>query len=532
MKNICLNWTISIMTSLFVLFIITTSGFIFGLSINFSYFLISLITFMFLIAYFRIKDNKSGALRSILAQYIIFFDILILIGLLCYYIPDISYDGNTYHQAMIILLKYGLNPVRDNVSVFANNQEYVFASSIEYVETFLKFFEIIGANIYYVFNKIELSKITNYILLLCAFCYSFYTLKNYQISNFKSILFSFLLIYNPVCICQMLSNYVDGAFYYVFLILLFACINYLKREDEVKSLFLICISAVVLSNIKLTGLFTTVIVAFVFLIIYRSKHLLASFIIALLLIMLSGINPYYTNINQGRNMFYPVIKNSVFDANKDGMITSYPKGFENKNRISKLLFSIFAVSNNLSPLINSKDEPTLKFPFTIKGDGKFIYEDMRLAGFGYFFSGILLCSLLLSLFIRFKNKEDKRVFWSIIAVLLISVLGNHEAWWARFVPQMWMIPILIILFVNMNRTFQNKAVIVSYILSAICIVNSFIINVQYFHNTCKSAVEFSNFLNDGNEIIYLSKEDIRKNPKYETFPAKMKDYGVKVIYTD
>ena len=172
MKDICLNWTISILTGLFSLFLMTETCFIFKLHVNAFCLPVAVIISVYII----ICGAKT--LKSAFAQLIILLDFILLTGTLCYFIPDFSYDGTTYHQAMIILMKWGLNPIYNNVAAFTNNQEYVFTSSIPYVENFLKFFEIIGANIYYVFNKIELTKITNYIFMLCAFCYSFYTLKN------------------------------------------------------------------------------------------------------------------------------------------------------------------------------------------------------------------------------------------------------------------------------------------------------------------------------------------------------------------
>ena len=39
------------------------------------------------------------------------------------------------------------------------------------------------------------------------------------ISSTLSAVFAFIFVFNPVCICQMLTNYVDCAFYYAFLIL-------------------------------------------------------------------------------------------------------------------------------------------------------------------------------------------------------------------------------------------------------------------------------------------------------------------------
>lgn len=520
MKNICLNWTISLLTGLFVLFMLTIIGFIFHIQINFLYLPISVIVFFIVFFY------KTECLKSALAQLIILFDFIILTGALCYFIPDFSYDGTTYHQAMIILLKLGLNPIYDNISTFANNQEYVFSSSIIYVENFLKFFEIIGANIYFIFEKIELTKITNYIFMLIAFCYSFYTLKNYEFSNAKSSFFAFLFIYNPVCIYQMLSNYVDGAFYYMFLVLLLAMINYTKGCDKTKSLYLICITAVILANLKLTGLFSVLIIAIVFSIVYKSKKVLTSFLIAGALILLSGINPYFTNIKQGRSPFYPIITNSISNANREFMITSYPQGFENKNRFEKFFFSLFAVSKNLSPLIKSKDVPRLKFPFTIVGDDIFNTEDMRLGGFGYFFSGIIILSLLISLSLRFKSKEDKKTFFTVIAILLITIFGNHEAWWARFVPQLWILPVLILIFSVMHREKHVSA----YIIAGVCIINSLIINIQYFASDIARTKEdlIQKTLLD--KIIYVPAKYPENEHRFETAPVKLQEYDIKVIY--
>ena len=532
MKKMCLNWTISILTGFFVLFLLSVFEFIFHSSINPLNLPISVIISVGLIGFFTLKDNKKEFLKSFFAQIIVLFDLILLFWVLCYFIPDISYDGTTYHQAMIILLKQGLNPIFDNVSNFAMSQKYVFTSSIPYVENFLKFFEIIGANIYIFFDKIELSKITNYIFMLISFCYAFYSLKNFELSNKKSAIFALILIYNPICICQMLSNYVDAVFYYTFLVLLFALINYTKGVDTKKSMYLIFVSSIIFSNIKLTGLFTTIIMFLAFLVVYRSKNLLKIFSISIVIILLTGINPYFTNIQKGRSPFYPVVQNSIFDANRDFMITSYPQGFEKMNRFQKFFFSTFAVSKNLSPLINSDDVPRLKIPFTISGDDEFIFEDMRLGGFGYFFSGILLMSLGLSIFLRFKNKEDKKIFWTIISILLISIFGNHEAWWARFVPQLWVLPIFIGLFLFLNEKTSKKTILIAKMMIFMCFINSFLINFQYFSYIFENAKLFHRSVENSPKIVKIPASYPIQIHKYETLPVKLAEYGIEVIYTN
>lgn len=532
MKKICLNWTISILSGIFMLFLLSVCGFIFNSSINDLYLPISVWVSIGLLGFLTFNDNKKGFIKSFLAQIIVLFDLILLFGVLCYFVPDISYDGTTYHQAMIILLKQGLNPVFDNVQSFTLSQKYVFTSSIPYVENFLKFFEIIGANIYLFFDKIEITKITNYIFMLVAFCYSFYSIKNFELSSKKSLFFALILIYNPICICQMLSNYVDAVFYYTFLILLFALINYSKGLDRKVSLYLIFISSVIFANIKLTGLFTAIIMFFVFLIAYRSKTLLKLFAISCIFFLLTGINPYFTNIQKGRNPFYPVIQSSIVNANRDFMITSYPQGFEKMNRVQKFLFSTFAVSKNLSPLIESDDYPRLKIPFTLSGDDRFIFEDMRLAGFGYFFSGIFVLSLILSIFLRFNNNEDKKLFWTIMSILIVSILGNHEAWWARFIPQFWTLPIFIGLFMFLSEKSSKKIILMTNLMLFICFLNSFIINYQYFSFIVEKAKINRQAIENSPKIVKIPANYPILMHKYETLPIKLAEYGIEVIYTN
>lgn len=530
MKKICYNWSISLLIGLFSLFIFSSVGFILGLTINSAYPLLSVVLSIFTLWYLTIKkDNFSN--KNFIAQLILLFDLILIFGAVCYFIPDFSYDGTTYHQASIIWLKWGWNPIYTKLSTFATTMPYQFPSSLEYGQHFLKFFEIIGANIYALTGKIELTKITNFLFTLISFCYTFYSIKNYKnIPNWQVSIFAFLFVFNPVCIYQTLTNYVDCAFYYAFLILMFALINYTKTKDN-STLFMIVMSSTIFANIKLTGLFTVLIMLTAFLIVCFTKNLLKVSILVVFLILLTGINPYITNIISGYNPLYPVVKNSFLNANKEYMTTSYPTGFENANRFKKLFISTFSSSRNLSPLIN-KDKPTLKIPFTITNDDIFHFEDMRVGGFGYFFSGILLCTLILSAFLRFKNKDDKRLFFVIMTILVLSVLGNHEAWWARFVPQMWSFPLFIMLFFLYNEQFKDKKQIFIYILLFIVFLNSAIIAQQYLNDRIKLAqqrVEWINSLKLQGGQIYISPEEKQQVPLLETMPIKLEEQGIKII---
>lgn len=529
MKTIFYNWSISLLIGLFSLFILSSVGFVFGLTINPIYPLIATVISILTLWFYTVKINKFSN-KNFIAQVVVLFDLILIFGAICYFIPDFSYDGTTYHQASIIWLKWGWNPIYTKLSNFANAMPFQFPSSIEYGQHFLRFFEIVGANIYVLTNKIELTKLTNFVFALIGFCYSFYSIKNYKdVNNGLSAIIAFLFIFNPVCICQILTNYVDCIFYYAFLILIFAFANYVKNQNK-NDLLVIIMSAVIFANIKLTGLFTVLIIFAVFLTVFFSKKLLKTSVVVAFLIILTGINPYVTNIISGYNPLYPVVKDSFINANKEYMTTSYPSGFENSNRFEKLFISLFSSSRNLSPLINM-EKPTLKVPFTITNDDIFHFEDMRIAGFGYFFSGILLCSLGLSLLLRFKNKEDKHLFFAIMAIFALSILGNHEAWWARFVPQMWSLPLFVMLFFICNNQFEGKKKIFIALLFTICFINSAIIAQQYLTDRIgltKQRVEWINSIKLQGGQIVITQQEKQQVPLLETMPVKLEEYGIEV----
>jgi hypothetical protein len=107
----------------------------------------------------------------------------------------------------------------------------------------------------------------------------------------------------------------------------------------------------------------------------------------------------------------------------------------------------------------------------------FSYPDPKLGGFGPFFSGILLLSLALLLLGLSKFKE-RRMFYVVILLLLFSVLVNPECWWARYVPQFWLIPVLTASFLYLDH---NGRILIKWSAAA-CILliflNAALVGVQ------------------------------------------------------
>ena len=107
-----------------------------------------------------------------------------------------------------------------------------------------------------------------------------------------------------------------------------------------------------------------------------------------------------------------------------------------------------------------------------------IVEDTRVGGFGIYFSGILIISIIVIIvyiIFKIKNKEyEKLIFIGIpfiITILLIFFFG--ESWWARYSPQTYFI-VLMALFILL--TSQNKKLYaLASILLLLCAFNSALI---------------------------------------------------------
>jgi hypothetical protein len=105
--------------------------------------------------------------------------------------------------------------------------------------------------------------------------------------------------------------------------------------------------------------------------------------------------------------------------------------------VERLLRSTFAVTSNA---IELGARP--KVPFTIRWEEgpPSAACDVRLAGFGPLFSGALLLSAAACLL----SRRRAAVAASLVAVALLgTVLVTAEGWWARFAPQLWLVPVVL-----------------------------------------------------------------------------------------
>ena len=502
MKELFLDISIALLVLLFAIFGLSAAGFLFHLSITPIYsILASIIASLVLFIRLKSKNTPLNKIFYIFASITLF---LLIAGFIQYKCTDFSFDGCWYHQACIINLKWGWNPVYDRIYEFSKSQPYTFKASLTFMEGYMKGYEILAANIYSLIGKIEIIKILKCIFALISFMYVFYSLSDFEkLSKPACTVVSFLFVYNPVCIYQFFTNYNDDVVYYLFLIFLFSLINYARNTDLKDNFSVMIISSVLLACTKANGLYFVVIMYLVWLAFYFSKPFAKNIFLSFLLIAIFTVNPILTNIKYGNSPFYPIVKGS-FAESFDSYIVDVPVGFENKNHFEKIFISLSSYPLLDSVLFKHPKHYELKTPFSGYKGAAFIYPDMRLSGFGHFFVEVIILSLILLPFIRFREKSDKKLFLCAFLSVFLTVILMPLAWWARYVPQMWILPLL----TSLMFLLENSRKYYAYIVLTLIFINSFIINFQNW------SVQIEN--NKHKELIMR----LEPYPMSETLPVK------------
>lgn len=490
------NISFSLLLGIFVTYFLSFTGFIFHISINLFYPVLGILTVLFSVLFLSKKDNLNT--KEILFSYIFLILPIVVFYFLSITLIDTTYDGREYHQASTILLKQGYNPIYEMAQDFFERNYPALHSVSIWVDNYPKCFEIIAANIFLFTERIESGKIINALSSIILFYYAYYIMNKYYKKKYAGF-FSFLFVINPISLSQLMMYYSDGFVYNLFMIVLLSVID-IEKTQKFKPYFIYSMSIVILSNIKYSGVFYSVLlILFLLFLLIKQKQKLKYFyfftVISLILVVLSGINPYFTNIAKGRNPLYPVA-----GVNKIDIVThNLPKNFIDKNMPYKFIMSTFSKCDNLYRIDKFDVFANPKIPFTFdKNELKYIDIDTRVCGFGVLWSGILILSLI-GLFMT----ENKNLYVPIF--LLISVLIVPQNWWARYVPQFYAFPVFISLFLFQKEIIFKKlfSIIISlFIITNTCLfmygltVERFIhLNKDYFIDcNVQAELNYSDFL--------------------------------------
>lgn len=378
----------------------------------------------------------------------IFAKLCICVVLLCFsfmYISglyyDISYDGQVYHQEAVSQLAHHWNAFQDYLTKDRSHSAVL-------LNHYAKGPWLYEAALYTATGQIEQSKVFNFLLMIASFLLTLSGMQSCgRFTVRQSVVFSLLMALNPISIYQSLSFYIDGQL--ASLLLCLVALSYRLVADNDKVVLCSVMMSIALTvNIKFTGVVYAV--AFIglsggWLWLLKNKHLYRNFvktsIVGLFIgICVIGYNPYITNTVYYGHPFYPLYGGG--NQTMDIMTSNSPSGFMQMSSWEKLYISTFSLSANHV----DQEEPALKVPFTVSLEEfrPFVYgADIRIGGFGPWFSGMLVLAGAILVLMCTLGAKERMYGIGLAGSIILSVLINPEAWWARYVPQLWLVPIII-----------------------------------------------------------------------------------------
>jgi hypothetical protein len=398
---------------------------------------------------------------------------------------DSSWDGTAYHQQAILQLIEGWSQFPAPL-----DPQVMYQSPLNH---YPKAHWVIAASIYQAGSDLESAKLLHLLLAACAFLVLFGALARIpRFPSWAAILVAAAAALNPVVIYQSMSFYVDGLLSSLLSISI-GLIVLLLVDAKRAHLLLLLTTLILIINTKLTGVaFAGILAGNFLLLLFRNQRLrflgstaaiTAAFTLGLLLF---GFNPFVTNTLEKGHPFYPVLGG----PSPDFIAGQRPPGFNDRSGVNRLVRSSFSI-----PTMAIDEPENLKLPFTFTEEQNrqvFRGADIRLGGWGVLFSGALVLSLLALPLLLFTPASARSTGLIILGGIVVSVLINPEAWWARFAPQWYLVALVPAALLLMARKWPVR--LLGGFIAAVMLINSFLIAQAYFPQQRTYTADLKEFL--------------------------------------
>lgn len=398
--------------------------------------------------------------KDTIASKVVVAGIVLLTLLFSLYIASITsddtIDAHGYHETAVGAMRFGWNPLYQHIGDFNKSGQSPIKLENTYYEKwdnhYPKAHWIFAANIYSVTGKIETGR-TMVLLVMFAL---FFIAIHYALTRFSpgtSFILAVLAALNPISVMQIFSYYNDGLMGNLLLIIVIVLTMLLdKKYKKITPMHyaLISMALALMINLKFTGPVYAGVVCLTYLaftVVNKNyRHLVRPLLITgavsvVVGVFIIGLSTYPKNFIEKGSLFYPLIGGGSTDIITD----NEPKSFHGMKNVKKFFISNFSETDNISD--QTGREPALKVPFTLNlNELQYLnYVDPRIAGYGVWFGGALLISItwLVYLLIDQLRKKDWKNVWQVLLPLVpiaLIVLVVSEAWWARYLPQLFLVP--------------------------------------------------------------------------------------------
>lgn len=370
--------------------------------------------------------------------------------LLSSFFYDFSWDGQWYHQSGIISIARDSNPLSDPLGSFAHTQLHGQLYEVHYA----KGPWYCAATIFATTGRIELGKCMNWLILMATFLGTLAACLSGGLPRSRALAIAAVVAINPVAISELTTFLVDGVMASSLVLATVATVSALRHPRPAVMVTAVAASIICI-NSKFTGLIYVcfLLVAVGFWCLFKARRSLAQFAclsVASLVfgVCLWGYNPYITNTLYRHQPFYPILGSANYPSlakqgNDGNEKYETPKNMVGRWLAVRFAYSVFGRPGN-QPYREGKNA-SLMWPFTagLHDLYSYTFQDSRVAALGPFFSGCLLLSVALGVWLLFKLDASSR--WVLIlasATIVASLLISKDSWWPRYGPQLWLLPIV------------------------------------------------------------------------------------------
>ncbi len=356
-------------------------------------------------------------------------------------IADVSWDGQSYHQADIFLFRARYNFIW-GLSHFRHDRILRYWPYLY----FPKGAEIVAAALAALARNVEAAKGLHWIWGSVAAAHLYRILRLRAWPRGRAVVLALLLLLNPFWAGQVWSFYLDGMFYASWL-LLFAFFLYphrLGKEDWLQ----IGVASYILWHTKNSGpllWLATMALLGLWRVATRKEPLrvwLKTPLVLLVVLFALSPHPYQTNLVLTGNPLAPLQDPAFLRAANLNQQSPEMRALPHWQKIWYAWFAAWPTPWHLRPFANWHEYLRfLCFPCRAVPHPNLLagYKapDTRLNSWGPYF-GVMVLGLLLYFF--WQAFDARRWPWGAVLVWLVgwgSVLVSPVAWWLRFVPHAW-----------------------------------------------------------------------------------------------
>lgn len=462
-----------LLSFIFLMIVLPSIGFFFGGAIHPVWSILSLLLSGGLIYYLCFKHKIPVPWVWVMVSF------LMIIGSVAVASTTIdhSWDGNSYHKTAVGELVHGWNPVHQDINSFnssnANSFKLIGENGLDrksdelWINHYPKASWFFAANVYVITGSIESGKALAILTGLIIFFFAFGYLSQ-RLNRNQALIISLLLAFNPISVSQFFSFYVDGVMGILLVLLILACTLLIDAKAKVPArqwlLYgTILMAIVIVINLKFTGLVYAAIILGCYWLYWVGRRQWQTVIratvvgaIAVLIgLLVVGASSYAKNYLSNGNPLYPLMGKDKVNF----IINEEPIGYENMTNLERFVMA------NLAPTmqINHQESieqgaPQPKIPFIVGqlGEIGILYAvDVRQGGYGIWFGGILILSILAGVYaiIRYGRASRKvlPLFLLPLAAILLCIMLVNATWWARYMPHLVLFPLIVVTALYIKR---------------------------------------------------------------------------------